>query len=238
MKNIHVLSTEKPSDLWLMHNKSQGLMRLKTASLLDGIPQHIYITSDEASKEGNWIIWSNKVVKAIDTTYWSAKKIILTTDQDLIKDGVQGINDEFLEWFVKNPSCEWVRIAERFINKDYDSAYVIIIPKQEPLSFPPFDKEKADVITKEGRKVIRELHNNIQQDTLEEAAERNCESITHPYCDREKSMFIKGAKWQAERMYTEEEVLKLLYELHLIHNSDSDMTFMKVDEWFEQFKKK
>jgi hypothetical protein len=35
-------------------------------------------------------------------------KIILTTDQDLIKDGVQAIDDEFLEWFVKNPSCEEV----------------------------------------------------------------------------------------------------------------------------------
>jgi hypothetical protein len=47
-----------------------------------------------------------------------------------------------------------------------------------------------------------------------------------------------GAKWQQERSYSEEEVLKLLYELHLIHNLDSDMTFMKVDEWFEQFKNK
>jgi hypothetical protein len=39
-----------------------------------------------------------------------------------------------------------------------------------------------------------------EQETLEEAAERNCISITHPYCDREKEMFFKGAKWQAERM--------------------------------------
>jgi hypothetical protein len=44
---------------------------------------------------------------------------------------------------------------------------------------------------------------------LEEVAETHCESITHPYCDREKAMFIKGAKWQAERMYSEEEVEKI-----------------------------
>jgi hypothetical protein len=37
-------------------------------------------------------------------------KIILTTDQDLIKDGVQAIDDEFLEWFVNNTSCEEVEI--------------------------------------------------------------------------------------------------------------------------------
>ena len=30
----------------------------------------------------------------------------------------------------------------------------------------------------------------MEKETLEEVAEINCESITHPYCDREKSMFI------------------------------------------------
>ena len=42
------------------------------------------------------------------------KKIILTTDQDLIKDGVQAIDDEFLEWFVKNPNCEFVEVVKGF----------------------------------------------------------------------------------------------------------------------------
>ena len=43
--------------------------------------------------------------------YEDVKKIILTTDQDLIEDGVQATDDEFLEWFVKNPSCEWVEVG-------------------------------------------------------------------------------------------------------------------------------
>jgi hypothetical protein len=34
------------------------------------------------------------------------RKVVLTTDQKLIKDGVQAIDDEFLDWLVKNPSCE------------------------------------------------------------------------------------------------------------------------------------
>ena len=38
-----------------------------------------------------------------------------------------------------------------------------------------------------------------KKETVQEAAERNCESITHPYCDREKSMFIKGVKWQQDQ---------------------------------------
>jgi hypothetical protein len=47
--------------------------------------------------------------------------------------------------------------------------------------------------------------------------------------------WIEGAKWQAERMYSEEEVLKLLV------NFSNDRTFLKKDvviRWFEQFKKK
>jgi len=64
------------------------------------------------------------------------KKIILTTDQDLIKDGVQAIDDEFLEWFVKNPSCEWVEVEKISLGKVEGttmsvSKYKIIIPKEE-----------------------------------------------------------------------------------------------------------
>ena len=74
--------------------------------------------------------------------YEDVKKIILTTDQDLIKDGVQTIDDEFLEWFVKNPSCEFVEVKEKQhfeadkskrinpLNGVYYS-YKIIIPQEE-----------------------------------------------------------------------------------------------------------
>jgi hypothetical protein len=77
--------------------------------------------------------------------YEDVKKIILTTDQDLIKDGVQAIDDEFLEWFVKNSSCESVEVQTK-ITKDgvwtdlkgyvelptiHSIKYKIIIPKEE-----------------------------------------------------------------------------------------------------------
>lgn len=45
--------------------------------------------------------------------------------------------------------------------------------------------------------------------------------------------FEDGAKWQAKRMYSEEEVLELLFEFSC--NNDIDKKEMK--EWFEQFKK-
>ena len=40
-----------------------------------------------------------------------SSKILLTNDPKLIADGVQAIEDEFLEWFVKNPSCRFVYLG-------------------------------------------------------------------------------------------------------------------------------
>jgi hypothetical protein len=53
----------------------------------------------------------------------------LATDQDLNKDGVQAIDDEFLEWFVKNPSCE--NIETEFFAKFSNNLYKIIIPNED-----------------------------------------------------------------------------------------------------------
>ena len=74
-------------------------------------------------------------------------------------------------------------------------------------------------------------------ETLKEAAERNHNEQTlntyTPYSFNDA--FKDGAKWQQQKMYTEEEVLKLLI------NFSNDRTFLKKDvaiRWFEQFKKK
>lgn len=98
------------------------------------IGKELFITSEEEIKEGDWCIMTNDygdnyLVRVISlkciggkeirvqlllnnqentTLKKNCKKIILTTDPDLIKDGVQAIDDEFLELFVKNPTCEVV----------------------------------------------------------------------------------------------------------------------------------
>jgi hypothetical protein len=77
------------------------------------------------------------------------KKIVLTTDQDLIADGVQAIDDDFLEWFVKNPTCEYVEIESNYRVKSgtieehkqgvagYEYyEYKIIIPQEELKQVP------------------------------------------------------------------------------------------------------
>jgi hypothetical protein len=73
----------------------------------------------------------------------------LSTDQDLIEDGIQAIDDEFLKWFIKNPSCESVEV--KFIYEGFEiDCYKIIIPQEEPktnldrLPFPELVEELAN----------------------------------------------------------------------------------------------
>ena len=147
MNNIHILPTDKPSRLHLWTDEKGtrlelcGLEYSHTRNT-----QHIYITSDEEIKEGDWILDNIlvnknpiKVTKELleDGFLKEDKKIILTTDQELIKDGVQDIPDEFLEWFVNNPSCEQIEVQKWFDGVDF-LEYKIIIPKQEPMSYEEF----------------------------------------------------------------------------------------------------
>ena len=81
------------------------------------------------------------------------------------------------------------------------------------------------------------------KETLEEAAERLC-PIKGEYFDKEFYMvrriaFIEGAKWQAERMYSEEEVLELIKNREdYMDSEDNILDYQTIKEWFEQFKKK
>jgi len=97
------------------------------------IKKHIYITSDDEIKQGDWYIYKTNITqrKTINDCSDGSqfKKIILTTDPDLIEEGVQAIDDKFLEWFVKNPSCEFVEVE--FIYEGFElDCYKIIIPQE------------------------------------------------------------------------------------------------------------
>ena len=141
MKNLYLLPTEKPSRL--IKSQDNDFVYLNTnapnwfENNLKTIKQNIYITNDETIKLGEWVIYTKGIkihfkkldnkedVELANIENSGVLKIILTTDQELIKDGVQAIDDEFLEWFVKNPSCEEVEIEKE--NEDlipYGNQYV------------------------------------------------------------------------------------------------------------------
>jgi hypothetical protein len=241
MKNIHILPTDKPSRL--RYNLSNVLVVTKELYRDYGkeVNQNIYITSDGEIKERDWCIdvIHNAICKRNSDNYRKQyKKIILTTDPDLIKNGVQAIPDDFLEWFIENQGCEFVEVErEKSVGYTEDRARVfygklkIIIPKEEP---NPFELPKAlpdDVFFKS----LEEP----KQETLEEAALKYARHNASGYFVESKvKAFEEGAKWQAERMYSEEEVIELLKTFDIKFNSGIVERNKGIKEWFEQFKKK
>jgi hypothetical protein len=110
IKNIHILPTDKPSKL--SYNKD-GVLVLHRLQWRKGT-QHIYITSGVDINENDYIITKDgrlvQVSYLLSKDLEGASKVVLTTDQDLINNDVQTIDDEDFVWFVKNPSCEEVEI--------------------------------------------------------------------------------------------------------------------------------
>lgn len=75
----------------------------------------------------------------------------------------------------------------------------------------------------------------MKQETLEEASKRAVKSGLF----KDETLFIAGAKWQQEQdknKYSEEEVLELL--LNLPNYFISTHKEQRINEWFEQSKKK
>jgi len=135
MKNVHLVPTDKPSRFTFI--KYYSYYRFRKDEFINNDThqnQNIYITTDEEIKEGDWYCSPYGIISKHNGTEmlpddW--RKIILTTDQDLIADGVQAIDDEFLEWFVKNPSREYVNFTSHG-NEKGTKDYELIIPKEVP----------------------------------------------------------------------------------------------------------
>jgi len=164
--------------------------------LPSGSYQNIYITNDSNIKAGDWFLWKNKLFNffkrtGLDCTVKidlfddhhhaeqfgekdtyievfkeDCKKIILTTDPDLIADGVQSIDDEFLQWFVKNPGFERVDI------QDWVNYYKVFIPQEEPKQIQldcPYDftsrctMGRCDCKPKSNVDKVVTIKNNVQE---------------------------------------------------------------------------
>ena len=240
MKNIHLISTDKPSLVAMLPGKELTYSKTKQlfTPTVDWKTQHIYITSDEEIKEGDWLIIIDDFETYVHehkgdnlpTTYH--KKIILTTDQDLIKDGVQAIDDEFLEWFVNNPSCESVEVKPLLSNNGRALfGYKIIILQEKP-KFVTVNIESAtgEDLGKVSYIPLLNVDYTPKQETLEEA---NWKVI-----GTKNDTFYNGAKWMQERMYSEEDMREAYKSCYTPFSfdriGDLEQDFKK---WFEQFKK-
>jgi hypothetical protein len=261
MKNIHILPTDKPSRL--IKHKSGSYHIVEYESHKEGLynitNQHICITSDEEIKVDEYYLGDdNNIYCLVTTVNYNGKKIILTTDPELIKDGgVQAIDDEFLEWFVNHPSCEFVEIEEKsrccgrcdgvddlcyadMTCDDHNTrgceicyglriSYNIIIPKEEP----NYEVESVSIGEERVDIIIPLLE---REETLEETLEQAADNWSNEGTWCCPVSFVEGGKWQAERSYSEEEVYDILFKHTEYFLSSGER--MSLTEWFEQYKKK
>jgi hypothetical protein len=191
MKNIHIIPTDKPTRIFKSEIKPfLHLYTYDARYFLTG--QNIYITSDEKFIRDEYVTDGIEVIQAspklvdaqglVNRRGW--KKIVLTTDSDLIKDGIQEISDGVIEWLVKNPSCEEVEIGktnkliDNYAEKEEDKwevRYYIYIPKEIPKqdinTCKNFDRETGcDLVDClcENQEILSEAKKRAKQETLED----------------------------------------------------------------------
>jgi hypothetical protein len=333
MKNIHVLPTDNPSRLCLSNNSILTIIEEANYTFSHIQSVNIYITSDEEIKEGDWYIntfvsereqkpQTHTEKKQLinhqkDYRFKYCKKIILTTDFNLAPD-VQKIDDDFLEWFVKNPSCEEVEVYnDKNVGYEYDH-YSIIIPKEEQkqhlidimekdeelglydiendwdkileeyydqpkLNFISLNKwlkenyeipkkkmgtkeeiKLEDIFNYEKRRGVKDLidahkqddenyldsfgvtktqfevyRNFNKQETLEEAAIIRYGSDPYLWAkQKERDGFIEGAKWQQERMYSEEDLFKILLDFVAFPHEYMEPRSFIIERYLKELKNK
>jgi len=273
MKNIHVLSTDKPSrvlynstlksfciqkeidGMFINDGKVSGadFWGLEKALNNSFKPHNIYITSDEEIKIGDWVfdIFKNAypVIRQLTTkeevlgVQKTELKIILTTNVELIEDGVQDIDDEFLEWFVKNPSCEFVRIGKGYFKNDYEQSLKIIIPKEEAINHPNILSRSLNtkVFKQETLELAVLFHNTYEKlaPSFGYETREDTKIFDHTTPNGKLMMAVckEIIKWQQEQdknKYSEEEVENILIE----YVKTNPTKPYRVVSWFQQIKKK
>jgi hypothetical protein len=249
MKNIHVLPTDRPSRL-IYNDANQLCYHSNKSYKNDRKWMHrkkfnIYITSDEEIKANVYALINGVLCKTeiregkivsrqligggtMDICKSEYFEIILTTDQDLIKDGVQAIDDEFLEWFVKNPTYEWIDFE--LIN-DIEHWYKIIIPKEEPKqeTLEEFAEKLARAFDNDNYKALMDLvieGAKWQQRQLhyQDVAEDN---ITHEHTNNEITL---------EDVFNDEKKksLKKFIDKHKQETLEDDKLQSLVVEWHQR----
>jgi len=193
-----------------------------------------------------------------------SKTIILTTDGDLINDGVQAIDDEFLEWFVKNPSCEEIEIDIDFdvivtrtksllqnqsgktIVIPHRIHYRIIIPKEELKQIKCYCghttycdcgplEEPKDVVLGYKTSIVAQMLDRID---LEEPKQETLEEAAERYLDSPLPHSYKRAV-EFGAKWQQEQILQFLYsEITERRPYSSSKMCEKVIEFIEQLNTK
>jgi hypothetical protein len=245
MKNIHILPTDKPSRLYYHSDLKQLVLTNKTMLREFVINQNIYITSNSKFVRDEYITDGIEVIKAtpklvnaqglVDRRDW--KKIIITTDQELIKDGVHSIGEEFLKWFVENPTCIKVEVVYGLFNPMGRQ----VDPNDLGQNHSKCVWKYKIITTKEEPKLqCKDCNDNLTdctciEDTVDMKQTPGKE--TADYIDRHiVEAMVEVAK---QKMYSEED-MKSSFQVgfNVGYNDEESPSYLTFEEWIKEYKKK
>lgn len=217
--------------------------------LFSNVIMNLYITNDDSITENDYYINSldNAIRKGSLYNHPYHHKIILTTDINLIENGVQAIEDKFLQLFCsKNGKVDFVDVkTEKVINYSFPRSvydkYIITVPDEKP--FSNLKKESFELPFPQ---LLKEFSNYyIGYDPIEDS-EQDTETIEklHKY----KDTLIESMKViETQTRYTKQDIIefakwiatpelhgygKQLYEAKTRHKVDKLEDL--IDIWLKQ----
>jgi len=132
------------------------------------------------------------------------------------------------------------------LNEAIDDAAFYIAAEFDKLKDYSVAKKENSIEAKQRAANYMSLKGALEpkQETLEEASQKfaynyfEMNEINH--YKALKQGFVAGAKWQQERMYSEEDLREAFKQSRqaLIFEKDMPPVYENFEEWFEQFKKK
>jgi hypothetical protein len=249
-KNIFILPTTEPSQVYLVKSKNtlgftSGNLEFMEHYGSGTHNQHIYITNKDLYDRGDWL--KNVTIEAeppfkfdsqgiIRITQnvpvgYEYEKIILTSDQKLVADGIAEIDFEFLKLLkdkkldnISNVTVEKTPLLSNNGRALFGYKYTPIIPPTEP-----------------------------QQETLEQVAERilanNIDGLRDALKDDDLFFFYKGviqcygeamAEWQQQNSYSEADMKESFdagYKKGFSgYPNTENWKELPFNEWLEKFK--
>lgn len=210
MKNIYLLPTEKESRLIIYSTLLNELRLLDEPTYDWKHRRHIYITSTDKIKMGDWFIAlddtndiyksNDKWLEIIEENPNPAEKIVLTTDLDLIKDGVRRIDDNFLKWFINNSDCESVQL--KHIIKEYvddQDAYGYDVNYYEIINYRYDEKQQKSLDSH--RDFVNKTNSDELNNIMSEFDNLEVEDKTYTFDDIINA-FYNGWIYRGESEYT------------------------------------
>lgn len=237
-KNIHLIGTTEATRL---HN-TFNLLRLEKDYDFSPFNLNVYVTKeDEDIHDGDFII--TKDGRLVEVSYLlspdleGASKVVLTSDTELTRDGVQSTDDDFLKWMVSNPTRDKVIVTNLY--GDFNPAknvYQIIIPQE---AAEPLECKDCNL----GLDICTCLEDTLDMDkeSIEGCFLANIKYVLQFNNDAQAIRFMEKyfeAKKEQEGLHSENDIINAMHSVELKDNKNYSKIYDGMKKWFVESKNK